>query len=121
MNAVTRRLGLTRDFPDGTARGFDARNDGEDPLFVVRLGQLFYAYRDRCPHQGARLPWRRNAYLNRDATRIVCHAHGAEFDIASGACLRGPCLGQSLEAVGLEVTQHDEILVSESSWLTVQE
>jgi nitrite reductase/ring-hydroxylating ferredoxin subunit len=114
MTVATRRLGATRDLPDGTARGYDARHEGEDPLFVVRLGQRFYAYRDRCPHQGARLPWRRDAYLNREATRIVCHAHGAEFDIASGVCLRGPCLGQSLESVSLEISRFDEILVIDS-------
>ena len=120
MNDTPRRLGLTRDVPDGTARGFEACNEGEDPLFVVRLGHRLYAYRDRCPHQGARLPWRRDAYLNREATRIVCHAHGAEFDIATGACLRGPCLGQSLEPVSLEITRHDEIFVTDPPRLSAR-
>jgi len=107
----SRRLARTRDIPDRTARGFDPRGDGEDVLFVVRRGNALYAYRDRCPHQGARMTWRRHAYLNRAGDRIVCYAHGAEFDIASGRCLLGPCLGQSLEAVDLHVTEQGEIYV----------
>lgn len=42
------------------------------------------------------MPWRRDAYLNSEGTRIVCHAHGAQFDVDTGACLQGPALGQSL-------------------------
>jgi nitrite reductase/ring-hydroxylating ferredoxin subunit len=45
------------------------------------------------------MAWRKNAYLNADRSRIVCHAHGALFDIATGLCLLGPCLGQSLTAM----------------------
>jgi nitrite reductase/ring-hydroxylating ferredoxin subunit len=100
------RLG---DLTDGTARGFDPDGDVENAFFVVRQGEAAYAYRDRCPHQGARLPWRRHGYLNRDGSRIVCYAHGAEFDVASGRCLLGPCLGQSLTPIELDITEQGEI------------
>jgi nitrite reductase/ring-hydroxylating ferredoxin subunit len=49
------------------------------------------------------MAWRRHAYLNHAGDRIVCHAHGAQFDVASGRCLLGPALGQSLEAVAVEL------------------
>jgi len=106
-----RRLRV-EDLPNGAARGFDPRDDGEDPLFVVRHGDELYAYRDRCPHEGARLPWQRDRYLNRDGSRIICYAHGAEFDIASGRCLLGPCLGQTLEPVRLRIDERGEVYVS---------
>jgi len=115
VRAAGRRLGLLQDIPDGAARAFEPREEGEDPLFVVRRGHELYAYRDRCPHEGARLPWRRDAYLNHDGTRIVCYAHGAEFDIASGRCLLGPCLGQSLDPVNLEITKQGDIHVRNAS------
>ena len=88
---------------DGAARGFDVRGEGRDTLFVVRRGESLKAYRNWCPHQGASLPWRRNAYLNSDGTRIVCSAHGAQFDIESGKCVIGPALGQSLRSVRVAV------------------
>jgi nitrite reductase/ring-hydroxylating ferredoxin subunit len=45
----------------------------------------------------------------------VCYAHGAEFDIATGQCLLGPCLGQSLDPVKLEITERGEIHVNSDS------
>jgi nitrite reductase/ring-hydroxylating ferredoxin subunit len=89
---------------DGGARGFDPQGDGRDTLFVVRRGARLYAYRDACPHvSGAPMAWRKDAYLNGDRSRIVCSAHGAQFDIATGLCTLGPCLGLSLARVALSV------------------
>jgi nitrite reductase/ring-hydroxylating ferredoxin subunit len=75
-------------------------------LFAVNLGGHICAYRNRCPHDGTTpLPWRRHAYLNHAQDRIVCSAHGAEFLIESGECVLGPCIGQFLTRVPLQV--HD--------------
>ena len=92
------------EIPDRTAKGFDPFTEGRDAVFVLRWGDRLKAYRNRCPHQGASLPWRKNAYLNADRTRIVCHAHGAQFDIDTGECVLGPALGRSLEPVEISVT-----------------
>lgn len=92
------------DLVDGEARGFDPLGNGHDSIFVVRQGACLYGYRNVCPHQGSTLPWRRHAYLNAARSRIVCCAHGAEFDIESGRCIKGPAMGQSLEKVALTVT-----------------
>lgn len=82
---------------DGESRGFDPLREGRDTLFIVRHEDRPYAWRNACPHeQAAPLAWRKNAYLDADRTHIVCSAHGAEFEIASGLCILGPCLGQSL-------------------------
>ena len=60
------------------------------------------------------MAWRKDAYLNGDCSRIVCSAHGAQFDIATGLCLLGPCLGQSLTRVPLAVdTDGNVFLVPE--------
>jgi nitrite reductase/ring-hydroxylating ferredoxin subunit len=100
MTGAGIRLCRLEEIPDGDSRGFDPLREGRDSLFVVRQGSTLYAWRDSCPHiDGAPLPWRKNAYLNARRDRIVCSAHGALFDIASGVCTLGPCLGQSLEAM----------------------
>ena len=92
------------DLPDGQSRGFDPGHTGQDSVLVVRQGQRLYAWRDACPHHGGTpMAWRRHAYLNADRSRIVCSAHGAQFDIRSGACTLGPCLGQSLTPVALHI------------------
>ncbi|GAB6850482.1 Rieske (2Fe-2S) protein [Paraburkholderia kururiensis] len=106
------RLASVADLPDPGARGFDPDGTGRDTLFVVRRGEALHAWRDACPHFGdTPMAWRKDAYLNGDATRIVCHAHGAQFDMASGVCLLGPCLGQRLIPVPIEVTRDGEIML----------
>ena len=77
--------------------------EGRDALFVIRTADGLKAYVNACPHHGASLPWRKNAYLNADRSRIVCSAHGAQFDIGSGNCLIGPALGCSLQSLAVEV------------------
>ena len=99
--------------PDGGARGFDPGQTGQDTLLVVRQGKAVYAYLDACPHQGgAPMAWRKDAYLNRSGNRIVCSAHGAQFDIATGVCTLGACLGQSLTAASTSIINGEIHLVS---------
>ena len=93
------------ELPDGTARGFDPRRTGRDTMFVVRQGRSLHAWLNACPHHGTTMPWRRHAYLNAAADRIVCSAHGALFEIDTGRCTLGPCLGQALTPVPVFV--HD--------------
>lgn len=103
-------LGRLDEIPDGEARGYDPAGTGRDTLFVVRAGTRLHGWRDRCPHEGATpLPYRRHQYLNAARTRIVCFAHGALFDISTGVCLRGPCLGQALTPVPLSIDENGEV------------
>jgi nitrite reductase/ring-hydroxylating ferredoxin subunit len=60
------------------------------------------------------MAWRKDAYLNAAGDRIVCAAHGAQFDIESGVCTLGPCLGQRLQPVALIVTTTQQLYVRPS-------
>lgn len=100
---MQQRLCRASEIAEGSARGFDPFGEGRDRLFVVRHQGSLYAWRNACPHvNGAPMAWRKDQYLNAGASRIVCSAHGAQFDIASGACTLGACLGQSLEPVAVD-------------------
>lgn len=91
------------ELPNGGARGFDPTRRGQDTLFVIRRGDRVFGWRDACPHHGTPMAWRKDAYLNAARDRIVCHAHGAQFDIESGLCLLGPCRGERLTPVALRI------------------
>jgi nitrite reductase/ring-hydroxylating ferredoxin subunit len=97
------RLCSIKELKDGKSRGLDPLGEGRDSVFVVRQGDDVRAYLNVCPHQGARLAWRKDEYLNRDGTKIVCYAHGAQFDIETGACTLGPALGQSLQRIAVTI------------------
>jgi nitrite reductase/ring-hydroxylating ferredoxin subunit len=91
------------ELPDGTAKGFPPPPGGLTGLFAVRQGAAVHVYVNECPHIGTPLEWVADRFLSADGSRIVCATHGAEFRIADGECLRGPCLGERLEAIVSEI------------------
>ena len=72
-------------------------------LFLVKDQRRVYGYFDRCPHTGAPLCWREHVYLDTSGTEIVCATHDARFEIASGRCLVGPCVGERLQPAPIRV------------------
>ena len=103
------RLCHIDELPDGGSRGFDPQRGGQDTLLIVRQGRELFGYTDACPHHGTPMAWRKHAYLDAAGQHIVCAAHGALFDIASGLCVLGPCLGDRLSPVALKIHENGEI------------
>lgn len=98
--------------PDGAAREFEIEGEASAPsIFVVRQGDRIRGYVNRCPHRGTPLNWVPDHFLDREARHIVCATHGAVFRVDDGACLAGPCTGESLERVQLEVRAEIVFLV----------
>ena len=98
-----RALGPVADIEDGGSRGFPPAPGAFTGLFAVRQGDSVHVYLNSCPHIGAPLDWAPGRFLTQDGKRIICALHGAEFGIADGICQRGPCLGDRLEAVMIEI------------------
>jgi nitrite reductase/ring-hydroxylating ferredoxin subunit len=71
--------------------------------FVVRQGDSVYAYQNFCAHVGHPLNWIPDGFLSKDRSAIQCASHGALYEIDTGLCFRGPCVGKSLRQVEVEV------------------
>ena len=84
------------ELPDGAARGFLPDTHREDRLFAVRRGAAVYVYLNTCPHNWRPLDWAKDQFLACQGGDIVCFAHGAHFDVASGECTAGVCQGDHL-------------------------
>jgi nitrite reductase/ring-hydroxylating ferredoxin subunit len=85
-------------------RGF-AVGEGDWPLrgFVVATASGVAAYVNTCPHAGHPLNLRPDRFLTPDRGLILCASHGAVFTRDEGLCIAGPCPGQSLTPVPVEV------------------
>jgi len=100
---MSRVLCRLEDIPDGEAKGFPAAPGEFTGLFAVRRGGQVFAYVNSCPHVGLPLDPVPDRFLDRKKEMIVCAAHGARFRVEDGECTSGPCLGDVLEAVPVEV------------------
>lgn len=78
--------------------------------FVVQKGDEIFAYANSCPHQGRMLQWKPDRFLNKDATRIMCAAHGAMFKLDTGLCDAGPCVGKQLNTLSCK-RENDVVMV----------
>jgi nitrite reductase/ring-hydroxylating ferredoxin subunit len=52
---------------------------------VARVGGQLHAFDDTCTHKACSL-----AKGKLDGTTVTCPCHGSQFDVTSGAVLRGP-------------------------------
>jgi nitrite reductase/ring-hydroxylating ferredoxin subunit len=116
MAVQERYLCAQADLGEGQSLGFDPWDEGQDTVLLVRHGGAVHGWRDACPHHGGTpMAWRKNEYLNADRNRIVCAAHGAQFEIGSGKCALGPCLGQALQTVDIFITNEQHIYIRRTS------
>lgn len=76
------RVGNAKDVAIGQMRVVDVA--GTKVNVANADGQL-YAFDDTCTHQGCSL-----AKGELDGTTVTCPCHGSEFEVTSGAVLRGP-------------------------------
>lgn len=73
-------------------------------LIVVRRGKDVRVYLNHCPHTGVSLEWQPNRFFDMENTFLQCATHGALFRPEDGYCVRGPCAGDSLQAVSARVS-----------------
>lgn len=94
------------DLSEGQARGFVVPGF-ERKIILVRRKERVFAYLDACPHYDAATPmaWKTDAYLNGARSHLTCHSHGALFDIETGDCVIGPCLGRSLTKIPVSINR----------------
>ena len=109
---MTRVLCRLEEIPDGEAKGFPPEPGSFVGLFAVRRGDRVFAYVNACPHVGLPLDPVPDRFLDRQKEAIVCAAHGARFRVEDGECTAGPCIGDALEAVPVEVVEGEVRLVS---------
>jgi nitrite reductase/ring-hydroxylating ferredoxin subunit len=91
------------EIPDGGATAVDATlADGEESVILLRRGDQVHAYINVCPHAGRRLDYAPGKFLLKHDT-LICAVHGATFKQTSGVCVAGPCCGDQLRELAVDV------------------
>ena len=91
------------DIPDGGVVGVNPPDPEGDPLVLARHGNAVQAWLNVCPHAGRRMDYAPGLFLVKD-DKLTCAVHGATFALReAGLCVAGPCRGQSLVAVRVQV------------------
>ncbi len=76
------RVGKAKDVVAGAMRVFDVEGTNVN---VASAGGHLHAFDDTCTHAGCSL-----AKGKLEGTTVTCACHGSQFEVTSGAVLRGP-------------------------------
>ena len=79
--------------------------DGPCELVLFRVGDGVRAWLNVCPHMGRNLDFAPGEFLLTPRGELVCPHHGACFELDSGRCVEGPCRGDALTAVEVEIRE----------------
>jgi nitrite reductase/ring-hydroxylating ferredoxin subunit len=74
-----------------------------ESVILHRQGDTVRAWLNICPQAGRRLDWAPGQFMKSREGLVVCAAHGASFELVQGECVAGPCRGEALRAVTVEV------------------
>jgi 3-phenylpropionate/trans-cinnamate dioxygenase ferredoxin subunit len=82
VNVVQVRIGSSGEVTEGRMHVFDVAGI---KVTVASANGRLYAFDDTCTHLGCSL-----AEGKLEGTTVTCPCHGSQFDVTSGAVLRGP-------------------------------
>ena len=98
---MKRALPIASDaLPSGGAAHFEALVEGAlRPCVAVRSPAGLFGWVNVCAHRNQ--PVVVDDRPLDDVGRLECRAHGAVYDLATGLCVEGPCVGRSLRPVAV--------------------
>jgi nitrite reductase/ring-hydroxylating ferredoxin subunit len=120
---MTDTLCLLEEIPEGTGRGFTLKSGATGnavgnqrglDILIVRSADRAFGYVNSCPHARSPLDWTPDRFMSRDGRHIQCATHGALFEIETGRCVSGPCVGKHLTPVPVVVTDDGRVVAPET-------
>jgi nitrite reductase/ring-hydroxylating ferredoxin subunit len=98
------KIAEAKEIPErGTVKFRFIRNGKYVDAFVVRFGGGLVAFENKCQHLPLSLDYGDNEFFTRDGNHLICQNHGALFEPQTGLCVRGPCEGDSLDPIRIEI------------------
>ncbi len=72
--------------------------------FLARFRGQLVAYENKCQHLPLHLDFDTGRFFTGEGDYFICQTHNATYEPLTGLCVRGPCEGQSLKSLKIEVT-----------------
>ncbi len=89
---------------DNDAKGMVARIDGKQRnILIARKGDKAFAYLNWCPHNQVLIDQIPGKFFDADHQHLQCSKHGAKFRVEDGHCFEGPCEGDGLKSLKIEL------------------
>ena len=106
-----RRLCAFAALADGRATVIDDRDKPlEQSILLLRRGDRVAGFVNCCPHMGFTLDWKAERIVFDGGAFLRCVHHGAIFRSSDGLCVAGPCPGESLTPVLVEIVDGEVVL-----------
>ena len=81
--------------------------DREQKGMLIFWEGNYFAFQNLCPHWSIPLDTHGNEIWHSGSSSLICQTHGAAFDVESGICESGPCLGERLNKLSVEIQEDD--------------
>ena len=104
--------------PDGQVRMLDIPGgpDGAAPqpfrVLLLRSGERFTAYANRCAHFGVPLAAKQEHLQFVPHVSLTCNVHYARFRWSDGVCDRGDCEGDALSPIPVQLAPDGSIRIA---------
>ena len=110
---MRQKICAIKDLAELSCKEFIVKNDDfKKDAFLIFYMDRCYSYENSCPHTGVTLNWQKEQFFSLDGRFLQCSLHGALFEPTTGACIRGPCRGQSLKRINF-VIENGDVYASE--------
>jgi nitrite reductase/ring-hydroxylating ferredoxin subunit len=108
---MTTRVVLTRAQREQIDRGRFVRvavtSANAGTVLVGRVAGEWRAYLNECRHRALPLDLGASSPMSDDGEYLLCNQHGALYRLIDGRCVLGPCAGEALVPVAIDVVGED--------------
>lgn len=88
-----------------------SRNGRPAEGFIARFHGQLVAYENQCRHLPLSLDFPDGGFFTPDGEHLFCQNHNAIYEPLTGLCVRGPCEGQSLKKLNIEILDGEVWLI----------
>ena len=104
MNRI--KIARVENVVEGGTLKFPFSRDGRPAEgFLARFQGNLVAYENQCRHHPVHLDFETGRFFTPEGGHFICQTHNAIYEPLTGLCVRGPCEGESLKRLEIQVIE----------------